>query len=115
MAMKDYLCQYNYSILIKILKISKISLKNSGVLQCKNVNSPFVVENGQFLAVQNGKIIQGGQDQMVVNIEGDFEIIYEKTESISYYSLNEQTHTVEHSNKNFKNHLKIHLDLTKNK
>jgi hypothetical protein len=92
MAMKDYLCQYNYSILIKILKvleISRISLENSGVLLCKKVNSPFVLENGQFLAVQNGKIIQGGQNQMVINAEGDFEIIYEKTDSISYYSLNE--------------------------
>ena len=60
MAMKDYLCQYNYSVIVKILEIKKLKVNGSGVLKFKNIIPPFVVEGGKFLAAHNGKLIQGG-------------------------------------------------------
>ena len=60
MAMKDYLCQYNFSIVIKILKMARMEAKGKGVLKIRKINAPIVVEGARFLAVQKGKMVLGG-------------------------------------------------------
>ena len=50
MAMKDYLCQYNYSVVLKILEPRKIEVSGDGILKFQNLIPPFVIEGGKFLA-----------------------------------------------------------------
>ena len=50
MAMKDYLCQYNYSVVLKILEPRKIEVSGDGILKLQNLIPPFVIEGGKFLA-----------------------------------------------------------------